>query len=555
MAMMDTPQRKKARRSAVYEEIDQCVICAMTFKGPIESSDPFQANASLRLAVLPTCGHPMCAECYEIIKKKKNECALCKDPITEVYDLGEHFYLRGNVAEMDSIHEQQVVKVKKVVKNNENLRKNPWKKFGDVDVGVSVRKELDYKYVEDKFLLTALNLHHYWGITCNVAVGYEQLKGSLKPFGVHLYPQNVFIKTDHTMTITGIKQHETNPYLILTSSMDGTVAVLDNRLDDNVMLTERIPSEQFVRPLWDLNNEHLFLAGSTTGTLVTFDQRYCSGPIISIDNMHLQMAEKSSIVGLYNYQDSKESLKFTGFNSSPEIVAVTQTGIDLLFKDNEKVYTRQNVFTEKMNYVSNSAFHNGSKTILAITQFSKIPGSLQNGNSEAYRYQFMQLPAWNYTLAKSVPLHQWYVRNIFNFSREKLTPPVGEKQYALKEYTGLNKVTMLDHPDSEENPTVLIATCHPGLPLTVDCYREGAICPLRVEQLSLYEHFRANRSVTSCAFRDGESCIMLLRKNDWSLFSVIKLIEPDSSDPTISSTSDFAMSSTSDPAMSSTSTE
>jgi hypothetical protein len=510
----------------------------MRFKDQIAPSKPFRNNPSLRLAVAPECGHIMCGECYEHIKRTDNNCPSCRVSLTKVRYVGENFYLREKVAEMDSIHEQQVVKVKKVTKNNENLRENPWKNFGNAKDDLCVKKLYDHKYHREDLNLTALDLHFYRGeLTCNVAVAYEKMKvPESKPFGVHVYKKDVFIQTDHTMMITGIKQNESNRYLILTSSMDGTVALLDNRVAKNVMLTEKIPSEQFVCPLWDWNNEHVFLTGSTTGTVVTFDKRFCKSEITSIDNLHLKNGEKSSIVGLYNYQDFKETREFAGFNSSPKIVAVTQTGIDLLFEDNEKMYTRHNVFAEKMNYVSNSAFDNATKTILAVTQFPKMSNSLQNGQNGTYRYQFMQLPAWNYTFAKSVPLHQWYVRNLFNYSREKSEPPIGEKVYAVREYTGLNKVTMFHHPASQENPTVLIACCQPGLPMTIDCYQNGSILPICPNQICLYENFRKNLSITSCAENGSSSCLMLLRKNEWRLFCVSEKI-PNLSDGTNSSSS------------------
>jgi hypothetical protein len=508
---METP-KKKQRQSEAFERIDRCIICTGYYKEEVPSANLLSDATETRLAVTGLCGHFMCIKCYRVIKKKDNLCPSCKQPLTQVHHMGESYYLREKVSEIVSIHEQQVAKAKRIIRNSDNLRKNPWKTFGDQDLELNFETLVERDFSRTNQKLSAMDLQRYsWADRCRVAVAFEDHSpfkyGKSPKFGVHLYPRDDRIVVNHSMMITGVKFNEGDDNLILTSSLDGTVALLDQRVSTDVLLTERMASEQFVRPLWSHKNEHHFLAASTTGTIAIFDKRFCNDPVISIEGLNFEMVEKSSIVGLYNYQSLGESDKFKGFNSSPEIVSVSQMGIDLLFEDSETFYTRHNVYTVDANYVLNSAFDNATKTVLTTTLFSKI-------NNESYRHQLMQIPAWNYTMAQSVPRHQWFVRNVFNYTTSKKAFPDGERWFSRNEYTGLNKVTIMHHPLSVDDPTILIGTCHPTSEVTIDCFRNGSIYPLFMEDK--FAELNNCQSINSFS-ESGRTVVSVLKKQGWGL--------------------------------------
>jgi WD40 repeat protein len=505
---METP-KKKQRQSDAFESIDKCIICLEHYKEEVESSSN---QTEQRVAVTGQCGHFMCIKCYKDNEEISNLCPYCKNPLTEVRHMGESYYLREKVSEIVSIHEQQVVKAENIIRDSENLRKNPWKTFGDVEWKLKFETMIERDFLIESQKLTALDLQRYsWEDLCSVAVAFEDHSPlrNRKPveFGVYLYPGYERVLINHSMMITGIKFNEGDENLILTTSMDGTVALLDRRVPENVLLTKRMVSEQFVRPLWSHKNENHFLAGSTTGTIAIFDKRFCSDSVISIQGLNFEMNEKSSIVGLYNYQSLGETEKFKGFNLSPEIVSVSQMGIDLLFEDSKSFYARRNVYTVDANYVANSAFDNATKTILTTTMFGKLNNPKEKEN-ESYRHQLMQIPAWNYTMTKSVPRHQWFVRNLFNYTTSKMAAPYGERWFSRNEYPGLNKVTILHHPKSDDDPTILIGTCETTSEFTIDCFRNGSIYPLFMTDV--FSKLKDCHSVTS--FSESETSVLLVLK-------------------------------------------
>jgi hypothetical protein len=325
------------------------------------------------------------------------------------------------------------------------------------------------------------------------------------------------------MMITGVKFNELDENVILTSSMDGRMSVVDKREDVCVQLTEmteQVVSEQFVCPLWDHNNEYLFLAGSTTGTVTIFDIRYLRRPantLYAIQGMNLEMGQKSSIIGLYNYQSSKESTRYYG-SGSPKMVCVNQKGIDLLFEDSENFYSRQNVYSTDVNFIANSAFDSVTKSVLVVTHFPKLAETERHGS---YRYQLQQLPSWDHTMSQSVPRHNWYSRNLFSYARQKMCYPAGECQYKLTQYTRSNKVALMQHPLGHSlGPSMLIAAVQHDSPLTIDYYRpDKTILPVFANgELNEYKYNSVKSFSDTKSFSDNYRCgLLLLTRNHWQL--------------------------------------
>jgi hypothetical protein len=520
----ETP--KKSRRTSAFESVDTCHICAQRYREDIYEN--VHRAPERRLAVTATCGHFMCGECFNKVKRR-GICSICKVPLTEVRHLGETFYLKDKVSEMTSIHEQQVVKAKKDIENCENQLKNPWQQFSDIEnysnLTLSCIFSSHYSNY-DLYKLTASDLHRYAGNNeYSAAVAREDLlpEGHRYPdkFSLHLYPQDSSITVKHSMIITGIKFNESEENMILTTSMDGTMSVVDKREDESVQLaelTEQVASEQFVCPLWDHSNEHLFLAGSTTGTVTIFDLRYLKKPanvLFAIQGMNFEMGEKSSIIGLYNYHSSKQSKRYYG-SGSPKMVCVTQKGIDLLFEDSENFYTRHNVYSTDVNFIANSAFDPVTKSVLVVTHFPKMPDTEHHAS---YRYQLQQLPSWDHTMAQSVPRHNWYSRNLFSYARKKISYPFGESQYELKQYTRCNKVTLMQHPlGLPFGNSLLLAAVQNDSPVTIDYYRpNGNILPVFVNG-ELDQHDDCN-SINS--FSDNhKSGILLMGNTNWQLHAL-----------------------------------
>jgi hypothetical protein len=518
----ETP--KKQRRSEAFLIVDTCQICAQAYREEIHRS--LDHAPERRLAVTATCGHFMCAECFDKLKTK-GICSICKVPLSEVRHLGETFYLKEKVSEITSIHEQQVVKAKKDIEQCEKLLKNPWQQFSDIEnySELTLTNVFGSEYFEDDVCkLTASDLHRFaWNEHYSVAIAREELLpqslgGSHDKFSLHLYPEDSFVTVKHSMLITGVKYNECQENIILTTSMDGTMSVIDKREEVSVQLTEmteQVASEQFVCPLWDHNNEHLFLAGSTTGTITIFDLRYLKMPantLYAIQGMNFEMDQKSSIIGLYNYQSSQESRKYYG-SGSPKMVCVTQKGIDLLFEDSQNFYSRHNVYSTDVNFIANSAFDTVTKSVLVVTHFPKMPDTECHGS---YRYQLQQLPSWDQTLSQSVPLHNWYSRNLFSYARQKMSYPVGECQYKLKQYTRCNKVALMQHPLCHSlGPSMLLAAVQNQSPLTIDYYRpNGTMLPIFVNgELNQYDDCISVNSFSE----KYKSAILLLGNNKWQL--------------------------------------
>jgi WD40 repeat protein len=449
--------RQSVKRKFDFTDVtDICTVCLQNFTIG-------RFGEKQRTPYVGKCGHMICSVCTQTLLKRNRKamCPYCKSSeIQEFQENVTYCDITRKLEELEAMHNSKIADTNEEICTLKKSMENPFKLEGYIFDGyTNYYKRLDtidvreYGQADSKSFksISAIDIgkqrlnDHY-----RIAIGIADSK--YKQYGVVIYEPLVENKVlyqqqeVHTKPISGLYFHPISYHLLMSTSLDGTVALIDTRENTKTMSVS-ITHEPYVTGTWNTTNGNEFAAGNLFGSVHIFDIRSkykpfaTSGSIIKLRHSISTSSEfegrSLEIVKLFAYQTIEQQNLYAGYNA-PDYVVVRKAGLELLWNTAANGRAKKKIlFRNEGDMEINTACYDPiSKSVVTVSYNRLITGAscIANNKMKAL-YQVLQISAYEQSKNDATVFEDYYATNLDSFVSDKISLSRYDAGVAAKNYT------------------------------------------------------------------------------------------------------------------------